>query len=236
MTDSVYSSSNQRYITWRVCFYYYFLLYNSFTLPDKNCKNNWAKLRVNTQNTEVTYLENKALNTERHIFPLKAAENNPHLFLRMDPKPRRGRWTSLETLENRMYSTEEVNTLDRRMLQDGHQGLGHQLGGGGRESSWQNGEGVCQHLQLVLHSLQASLDLQRVVQNLHAAGVRVEPHREGTLDAGHVRPLTKTQRGQKTQMGFLFELLMNVCISGALSLNPKPKYFSWPEENFPFID
>lgn len=90
MTDSVYSSSNQRYITWRVCFYYYFLLYNSFTLPDKNCKNNWAKLRVNTQNTEVTYLENKALNTERHIFPLKAAENNPHLFLRMDPKPRRG--------------------------------------------------------------------------------------------------------------------------------------------------
>ena len=57
-----------------------FLLYNSFTLPDKNCKNNWAKLRVNTQNIEVTYLENKALNTEQHIFPLKAAKNNPHHF------------------------------------------------------------------------------------------------------------------------------------------------------------
>ena len=54
--------------------------------------------------------------------------------------------------------------------------------------SWQDTEGVCQHLQLVLHSLQASLDLQRVVQDLDAAGERVEPHREGTLDPGHVSP------------------------------------------------
>lgn len=59
------------------------------------------------------------------------------------------------------------------------------------ELSWQNTEGVSQHLELILHTLQASLDLQRVVQHLHAAGVRVIPHREGTFDAGHVPPWQK---------------------------------------------
>lgn len=66
-------------------------------------------------------------------------------------------------------------------------------------SSWQNTEGICQHLKLILHALQASLDLQRVVQYLHAAGVWIKPHWEGAFDTGHVPPGQRysIRRGQK---------------------------------------
>lgn len=64
-------------------------------------------------------------------------------------------------------------------------------------SSGQNTEGICQHLELIFHSLQASLDLQRVVQHLDAAGVGIVPHGEGTLYAAHVCPGLKRKEVRK---------------------------------------
>lgn len=61
-------------------------------------------------------------------------------------------------------------------------------GGYGGVSLWQHTEGICQCLQLILQSIQASLNLQWVVQDLDAAGVGVISHWKGALDAGHVCP------------------------------------------------
>lgn len=57
-----------------------------------------------------------------------------------------------------------------------------------RMSSRQNHKGVCQHLKLILHTFQSSLDLQGVVQDFDSASVRIKADREGTLDASYVSP------------------------------------------------
>lgn len=104
-------------------------------------------------------------------------------------------------------------------------------------SSWQNTEGICQHLKLILHIFQASLDLQRVVQYLHTAGVWIKPHWEGALDTGHVPPGQRyTKRPEKKESkawgiqrwGHLWALHDRV--TAALSETQKPKYLTWLQE------
>lgn len=116
---------------------------------------------------------------------------------------------------------------------------GHRLLG---RSSWQNTEGICQRLKLILHPLQASLDLQRVVQHLHAAGVRIEPNREGAPDTGHVPPWqrykevreTKKVRPKELKGEVISELFMIVLqlpclriINPNISLGHRKRPFNW---------
>lgn len=101
---------------------------------------------------------------------------------------------------------------ETKQQQDRHRSLGWW------GSSWQNTEGICQHLKLILYTLQASLDLQRVVQYLHTAGVWIKPHWEGAFDTGHVppgqtymkRPEKKKVRPEEFKGEVIFELSMIV--------------------------
>lgn len=79
-----------------------------------------------------------------------------------------------------------------------------------RRRSGQDAEGVGQQLQLVLHALQASLDLQGVVQHLDAGGVRVKPDREGSFDTSHVPPSERCGRGQTHKKHFKGKKMLGV--------------------------